>query len=459
MSSQKLIIEVKSEFSQCYERLCNLAQRLKHPNPFLRPEWLALWWQFFGRGKSLYLIFSRYNDEDIGYAPFYKVDHPIMGLTEFRLLGDNVASYLDWVCEPGLEEQMVEAVFEHFDQQNNGVIIHLKDINDLFSRFFPFFNKKLECYSNGVKIPLYPCPLIEINMKWEDFIIYQRKSRTRSNLKRKDKMLFKLGKVNYKEINNNEDIVPIYRIIQKIHKERFRNTINPLFRGVHREFWRAALEIMIPDHILLSLIEIDGYPISFIIGFKMGDVFIYYAPAFDPAFSSVSLGQVHLIYLMKRKFNENYRIFDFSKGEADYKRLWATGESQNYLLRFVFNLSKTGFLYEKLLNSRSNIKVFLRKSGISNIIKKKLAQFMGFNNLYKKTINIKEIPDNKYDKSLKLESWSYKSISYLPIEVREAIIKFVLKCDTKNLKIGINNNDREIYLFAGEKSPLYRIKY
>ena len=71
--------------------------------------------------------------------------------------------------------------------------------------------------------------------------------------------------------------------------------MNPLFNKESRSFWMSALSQFQGSNLSLSIIELDGVLVSFLIGFKMGQFFVDYAPAFDPALALFSLGQIHLM--------------------------------------------------------------------------------------------------------------------------------------------------------------------
>jgi hypothetical protein len=106
----------------------------------------------------------------------------------------------------------------------------------------------------------------------------------------------------------------------------------------------------------------------------MGNGFVHYAPAFDPAFESLSLGHVHLMYTMKYLIERGYEVFDFSKGEDAYKSRWETDRSWNYsyliCLRPGLRLSLEFAVRKKLLE----FFLWARRVGINRAAKQVLGR-------------------------------------------------------------------------------------
>src|SRR5579864_8455687 len=95
--------------------------RLLSENPlssiFQTPEWLAAWWQAFGKGKKLLsLIFSDSDAKPVGIAPLYIEDQSFLGLSlkslRFVGAGSGDSDALDFITIPGYERLCAEAFFK-----------------------------------------------------------------------------------------------------------------------------------------------------------------------------------------------------------------------------------------------------------------------------------------------------------------------------------------------------------
>ncbi len=446
-------------FDECEDILRDLENRAQNNNPFLSVDWLKLWWEHFGRDKSLYIMIIVDNGDPIGFAPFYLIRNS--RIKSFHLIGSGFSSYLDMNCVTGYEHKMLESIFLHFKSSGTAVLINFHDINDRFSKFFPAIIDNLKMSGSHVSsFQLYPCPLAALGDNWNNFLKKVRSKKSRSNLKRSDRLLSKLGNLKFREITNTDELNNIVPDLKLIHNDRFKETVNPLFKCEKGLFLIDVLKQMLFSRISLSVLELDSEPISFIIGFKMGDVFIDFAPAFDPAFKFYSLGHIHLMRLMENKCDEGFRYFDFSKGEGDYKRQWSNDETNSYLFRFGLNLNRLDNWYLKAMDYLFKLFIFLRERGINNKIKHlivKLSKWTLFNK--EKKIKLIRRPLKPEFLTQDLPRFSYQVIRDLPIEVRKAIFGIGMKENITLMRIILQPELRRLNLFDTEKEEEYLIRY
>lgn len=454
-----LELEVHANFAECEDVLRAFNSKVHNKNPFLEVDWLKEWWRYFGKSKSLYLIVIRDGGNIIGFVPFYRVHRSIIGIYEFRLLGEGISSYLDFLCSAGYEGIVTDSLFNHFNSLPYGVIVQLRDINDRFSRFFLNIRERSrDNNNNSSSYKLYPCPIAILGSSWEKFFKERRDRKSRYNLQRAERLFSKLGKLKLREVTSTE-VAHLFPQLERIHRERFLTTENPLFKGPRRRFIESVFQKMIGFTISLSIEELDGVPLSFLWGFKMGEVFIDFAPAFDPAFASLSLGNIHLMRLIEKKIAEGFKYFDFSKGEADYKRWWSNDETSNYLFRFNFNLKIMGYCYYKLLNYITELLLEIRTRGYNKKIKNWIANWRNLRLLKPRvTVNVEEITLPSDFDVTKCHTWSYQLIRELPVAVRKPLIDYIVKSRSNILWIKDFGN-RSIAVICEDISKGYKISY
>lgn len=449
-------------FANCEAELRSLNERTQNKNPFLNIDWLKLWWEHFYGTKSLHIILFRKGNEAIGFAPFYRVTTPVLGMPEFRLLGDGYSSYLDMVCLAGYEEPLMDALFTYFKAIQPAAVVQFNDINDRFSRFFePLFRKVSGEIHPASFFKLYPCPLANMQGGWDSFYKTQRNSDSRYKLRKVERRLVKFGELRFREVIDPADLARLFPKLEHIHRTRFRETENLLFKGEKLLFLQAALKQMSKLPVTLFITELDRVPLAFLIGFKMGDVFIAHNQAFDPAFSLLFLGQIQLRQIMERKSGEGFQYFDFSKGGGVYKWKWSNDETTNYLFRYGFNLNIIGYLYYRILNAFLNLKLYLREKGYNVRIKKWIARIRQ-GNIFKskeREVKIEDITDLTNINLSNLSPWSYSIIQNLPTEVRTSIIETIIKAKHDISKIDNSSDLREIMLVFGDGNYAYRLRY
>ncbi|MBI3919980.1 MAG: GNAT family N-acetyltransferase, partial [Armatimonadetes bacterium] len=419
MSEQSLTTEVHTSFEDCEPELRDLYEQAGCVNPFLSFDWLRLWWEHFGRGRPLSLLLFREGRELVGWVPLYRRYSRLPGVWEYHFVGSGVFSnYLDLVCLPGFEQSVARSLLDHFEGSRGSSLLHLRDLNDRFSRCFDSLKQALARVTCRVSIfKLYPCPMASLGDSWPDFLRQQRDKKSRYNLRRSEKQLSSLGQWRFREIGEPEEARQLMPQLERLQEERFQETVHPLLLEESRSFLRQALPQGVGSSLSLSVLELDEVPVSFLIGFRMGEVFVDYAPAFDPALAALSAGHVHLVHLIEKKMGEGFRYFDFSKGEADYKRWWSNEETTNYLFRLGFHLNPRSRLYAALLDALFRLLLRLRERGINARLKRWAARLT---NLTKARGGARRVEALRMDTAARessstLKPWSYQLVRDLPV--------------------------------------------
>ena len=88
---------------------------------------------------------------------------------------------------------------------------------------------------------------------------------------------------------------------------------------------------------LLS-VEAGGKPVAVELDFVHGDRVFLFKGAFDPEFAAFSPGQLLHHKVFEDGLADDVVVFDFCRGDAQYKRRWATGERH----LSTITLSRTG---------------------------------------------------------------------------------------------------------------------
>ena len=68
-----------------------------------------------------------------------------------------------------------------------------------------------------------------------------------------------------------------------------------------------------------TVVEWNGAPIAFHLGFSFRDRYLWYKPSFDVSKAKWSPGEVLLRHLLLAAIDEGIRIFDFGIGEEPFK--------------------------------------------------------------------------------------------------------------------------------------------
>jgi CelD/BcsL family acetyltransferase involved in cellulose biosynthesis len=418
----------------------------------LAPQWLSLWWEHFGRGKELYLVTFFHGGKAVGLAPLYRAAKRRILSVHYHLLGNGLASYLDVLALPGWETAVLESLLSHFAAQPRPVTLHLADLNDRYSRSYAAASELAGASPGSAKrFHLYTCPRAELPGDWQAYLTAQRDRKSRHNLARAERQLSGVGQWSIR-VAGPEEIARLWPDIHRIHKERFQGTVNRLFAGGRDAFLLS--ELVKPGSALtLSILELDGVPVSFYLGFAFGDTFIDFAPAFDPALAPVSLGQIHLKHLIQTKLGQGFRYFDFSKGDAPYKRWWSNSETNSYLFLFRFHAPA---LEEWWLDRLYETALAMRHAGYNARIKAfcgRLRSALHFE-AWRSKVAIRPSNGRVVPAGLDRVPWSYRQIRTLPLAVRKAIMHAALRNGGAPEQVAVDHKSRAVWLFGPQTNRL-----
>lgn len=76
--------------------------------------------------------------------------------------------------------------------------------------------------------------------------------------------------------------------------------------------------------LLVNVLLVGGAPVSFRTGFAVGGRFLGYMPAIDRAFSTASMGDVHMWLLLPQLVERGVTSYSMGKGTGGNKDVWAT---------------------------------------------------------------------------------------------------------------------------------------
>lgn len=106
----------------------------------------------------------------------------------------------------------------------------------------------------------------------------------------------------------------------------------------------------------ISCLYLNDKIISLHLGFYEKNTFFYLMPSYDLSFSKYSPGKILLHHLFDYCRKNNYKYFDFTVGNEDYKKIWANQTLKMLTFKKIFNL-KGIFIHiflESLSALRSN---------------------------------------------------------------------------------------------------------
>lgn len=161
-----------------------------------------------------------------------------------------------------------------------------------------------------------------------DAYLGQFSSKTRSTLRRKTRKLTERsgGELDFRSYSRADQIDEFYghaRAVSALtYQERLLGTGLPEGKEALAEMRSLAAAGAMRGWLLF----LDGRPISYLYAPADGDTLVYAYLGYDPAQADLSPGTVLQLEAMRELMEEHrFRVFDFTEGEGQHKRQFATG--------------------------------------------------------------------------------------------------------------------------------------
>jgi CelD/BcsL family acetyltransferase involved in cellulose biosynthesis len=192
----------------------------------------------------------------------------------------------------------------------------------------------------------YRHSVIDFGSSFED---YQKKfsSKTRSTIKRKVRKFAEhsggaLSWRTYRTVDELREFLPLARrVARTTYQERLFASGIPESEA----FVRGMESLAAQDHVRAYLLFDRERPVSYLYCPVDDGTLIYSYLGYDPDYMRFSVGTVLQWLAVEQMFSENrFSYFDFTEGESDHKRLFATHETLCANVLFLKNTLKNRIL-------------------------------------------------------------------------------------------------------------------
>ena len=310
-----------------------LHQECASPVPFLRHEYLAGWWQTLGGGEwpqgELYVVTARRpGGALVGIAPLFLTQNRD-GLPALMLLGSiEISDYLDVLARPDDLPGFLETLLDHLAGPDAPAWQALDWYNLLNSS--PTLAALAEAVTKRgwllAQEPLQHCPYITLPGDWEKYLAEQVDKKQRHEIRRKLRRIEELNMLSdpahqpvrwyivQDEASLDAEIDAFLGLMANDpEKARF------LTGAMRTQMHLAAHAAFRAGWLQLSFLEVNGEKAAGYLNFDYDNHIWVYNSGLDFRFREYSPGWVLLGYLLQWA-NENRRgIFDFMRGDEDYK--------------------------------------------------------------------------------------------------------------------------------------------
>lgn len=294
--------------------------------PFLRYDYLHLWWQTRGGGEwpadaILVIIRAREDDRLVGLAPCFISQKD--GRNTLMLLGSvEISDYLDLLVKPQHIQPFAKGLLEYvrntLGPQYQIQRIEFDNINE---HSLTVEAMRSACKDAGLACsiePLSKSPYIPLTGDYEEYMAGLDKKQ-RHEMRRKIRRIMELPQGFDWYIANDPRTIES-EIAEFLHLMAFDEEKQAFLTEPMKEQLRLSiLDAFQQKYLQLAFLTIGGEKAAAYLNFDFNNRIWVYNSGIDPRFFEHSPGWVLLTHLIKWAVEKGRFEFDFMRGDEDYK--------------------------------------------------------------------------------------------------------------------------------------------
>jgi CelD/BcsL family acetyltransferase involved in cellulose biosynthesis len=300
-------------------------------------EWVSSWWQSFGEGQKIYVLFFEKDREIIGIIPLVRVEYRLgfFRVAAFESIDSKYCNSIALISAENKTE--IVRSFVSFVKENiqlDGTILRLSLIPEE-NKFLGELKERVAdlphdfSFQERVKAI---APFIKLPETWQEYF-QSLGSNRRNTLNRASRFIAKHEGVTELKYCNVESLEKTLNHLFDLHQERWKSAgIRGTFADTRtkRFYLEVASKFLSRNWLDLSSLTINGEVASVVFGciFKHK----YYVVSFgrNIKYSKYSVGHIHEMYLVQKAISEKLSEYDFLEGNEPYKFYW-TKSARRYV--------------------------------------------------------------------------------------------------------------------------------
>ena len=346
--------------------------------------WNRLWWKHYRHQGELRLLVAQDGADVVGVWPlflarrnFHDVEIDMIGPRRMvlpgRPLGVGVLAYLgsgeicsDFLAplvKPGDEERVIDALVVHLAAQRDWHLLDLADM-DAASPTLPPLRAALAKRFGKVRERFrYRAPFAPLAASYDDYLDSLSK-KSRYNARKKLRQLEISHRVEHAFHLDPESLDAAMSEFIDQHRQRWSEEnlpgvfVNEHFIGFHRDLAAAALE---RGWLRLGFLRIDGETRFVTYAFALGDQTYLYQQGGHANWHHYNLGYVALGFSVADACERGSRIYDFLRGDAEYKLHWAKEHRELVQLQAARGLRGRAFMLHSTINTDDAVRRRLKR--------------------------------------------------------------------------------------------------
>jgi predicted ATP-grasp superfamily ATP-dependent carboligase/CelD/BcsL family acetyltransferase involved in cellulose biosynthesis len=281
-------------------------------------QWTKSWLDVYGDLHEPFLLIADNHDGPAAVAPLATSQAAKRPERVLRFIGDGRADYCDFLVSGTRRDGLSALVNALLDNPAWDQI----DLRNIPATSATPDAVRAACEERGLRFVMrdqYLCPTLRIHgHEAEAFRILNKPS-----LRRCLRGFERAGRHAEYDMIAASEIEPRLTGFFEQHIARWEDSPDPslFLHERNRTFYRTLTRVLDgTGWLLFSVIELDGRPAALHFGFDYNGTVLWYKPSFDPAFASLSPGNVMVRHLMDYALRQNRRELDFTVGNEPFKQ-------------------------------------------------------------------------------------------------------------------------------------------
>jgi len=308
--------------------------------PFLRHDWLRLWWSHFGAGRRLCVLTARREGRLVLAVPLMEEREPWFPAPLVKLHSlTNAHSFRYQLLMARGEEASVAALLKHLGARPRPW--HMLEF-ERFPTGLPADQALLRAAEeSGHPVGVWQggiSPYLRIEGTWERYFA-SLKPKFRSNLRNRVKRLEKLGPLGYERVTDPSEASAALRDAFSIEESGWKKdtrsaiALDATLTRFYTEWGEHAAE---RGWLRLWFLLLDGKRVAFEYDLDYKGVLYCLKISYRPELHAYSAGQVLKAAVLERAFQEGIREYDFLGVMDEAKGDW-TSDGRPFNWAYVYH--------------------------------------------------------------------------------------------------------------------------
>jgi CelD/BcsL family acetyltransferase involved in cellulose biosynthesis len=281
-----------------------------HATIFVSWAWLRGWLEVTPYD---WLVLAVRPDNTSPFVAFFALSHN-HAAHRLQMAGDPWADYTGFVCLPECEEEAIAAFARFVQQQLKWDTFRMRDVFD--PRVGLFLKSFSPSKFDVQRVEGIVCPFLTLPDTWEQYLQNFLSSSTRQSLRRKIRRIerhngFQETQVHTSNLDHQiEAFLTLFQLRWGTKPEHILDRYRTIFRRCFEN-----------DSLWLTVFWDGTVPIAGMAAFvdRQRRTFNYYISGWSDEFSKLSPGQVIVAHSLRYAIENDFRVYDFLRGDEPYK--------------------------------------------------------------------------------------------------------------------------------------------